>query len=384
MLDGVEERLAEVRMSARRKVRDRLAMVAGLATGDRRERDALLRRIAAWDDPADTGRGLAGLVGLSHTAVQKILKQATEERDTALDHLDVTVESLRRAWDPPPIPPAREDDLGDDEQRDDWEIEADDRDQHQRRAWHLRQKMCAACGKPSRRIVRWQVGKTSIAADADDPHRSGTGYVRDLSQPPALDGQPTWTVCGTVCARQVIDNDRANPSGATRVAGNDEFFYAVEAFHYLPHDSELPDVLVRLRATLMLTDHSRAVTTGDTAGAALHLRSLRRDIARTAAVLASIDTYTPPPRVFRPGDPEPSKDDVLQVRHGDTIYSNWSVLHRDRDDHWEDTNHTRRHTWDELTALGEITEIPPGTRPYPHRLPGRLDVPAAETVRMAT
>jgi hypothetical protein len=55
------QRLLAVRTQARRRVRDRLALAAALANGDRQERDELLRRIAGWDDPADSGRSLVHL-----------------------------------------------------------------------------------------------------------------------------------------------------------------------------------------------------------------------------------------------------------------------------------------------------------------------------------
>ena len=208
---------------------------------------------------------------------------------------------------------------------------------------------------------RWQVGKVSFAADPDDPHRDEAGHVSDLSQPPSFTMQPSWGACGTVCARRIIDEDRASPSGAIRVAGNDEFHYLVESFSYLPHDSELPNLLVRLRRNLDLTGYSgdeidRAVAAGDTARAMTHLASLRRDIARTAATLAAISTWTPPARRIPPGTPEPG--DAGQVRHGDVISGNWRSLYPG-EDHWQDPDGTRR-TWDELTAMagGDLTEIP--------------------------
>lgn len=320
VLDQADEALTHARDAARAQVRDRLAIVAGLASGDRRERDDLLRRITAWDNGADSYRALGKMTGLSHTAIRAIVKQATTDRDTALDHLDATVRSLRLAWDPPRLPAAVRDDAGwPDDEPSDSEQEQQERDDDDQRRAHLRLKSCAACGQPSRRIVRrWQVGKVSFAADPDDPHRDQYGHVSDLSQPPSFSSQPSWGACGTVCARRIIDEDRASPSGGIRVAGNDEFFYDVESFSYLPHDSELPDVLVRLRRNLDLTGYSRdeigrAVAAGDTARAASHLASLRRDIARTAATLAAISTWTPPGRRFPPGTPEPG--DAGQVRH---------------------------------------------------------------------
>jgi hypothetical protein len=100
----------------------------------------------------------------------------------------------------------------------------------------------------------------------------------------------------------------------------------------------------------------RAFATGDAASAVLDLADLRRRVARTAAILAGMRTYTPAPRTFGPGDRQP--DDVRQVRHGGTIYSEWPVLYRGREDSWEGPG-GKRHTWDELTELagGDLTEI---------------------------
>lgn len=256
-----------------------------------------------------------------------------------------------------------------------WEQEQEalyDHDGYERRK-HLALKSCAACGAPSRRIVRrWQVGKVSFSGDPGDPAIDQAGHISDLSHPPSYTGQPSWAVCGTVCARRIIDEDRANPSGGIRVAGNDEFFYEVESFRYLPHESELPDILVRLRSRMDLLGYSRegidrAVAAGDMAGAAYHLEGLRRDIARTAAVLAELETRTPSPRRFPPGSPEP---DGTQVRHGGVTYSNMSFLNFDpaRRDHWEGTDGTR-YTWLELTEMagGDLTEIPREHLHFPRR-----------------
>lgn len=360
VLDEGLGRLTTLRDAARAHVRDRLAIVAGLASGDRRERDELLRRIAGWDADADSYRSLGSLVGLSHTAVRKIVAQVSTERDDALDHLDATVRALSLAWDPPRLPPVRAENDDVDEEYSEEEYERQENDDHYYRLMHARRKTCAVCGKPSKRLVRrWQVGGANLGADADDPHRTD-GYVSDLTQSPHFTMQPEWGVCGTVCARQIITADRAEPRG-TRVAGNDEFFYAVEAFRYLPHESELPEVLNDLRASLEAAGYHRDGLTrdavdGDLAGAALHLAGLRREVAHLATALASIGTYTPPPRHFGPDDPEP--EGLVQVRHGDTIYSSWRSLYDDdRLNYWQSPDRTR-HTWTELTALGELVEIP--------------------------
>jgi hypothetical protein len=247
-----------------------------------------------------------------------------------------------------------------------WEQEQEalyDHDGYARRK-HLALKSCAACGAPSRRIVRrWQVGKVSFSGDPDDPAIDQAGHISDLSQPPSYTGQPSWAVCGTVCARRIIEDDRADPSGGTRVAGNDQYFYQVESFRYLPHDSELPDVLVQLRGNMDLLGYSRegidrAVAAGDMARAASHLESLRRDMARAAVILARLGTWTPPGRRFPPGSPEP---DAIQVRHGGVVYSNMSFLNFDRArrDHWEGTDGSR-YTWLELTDMadGDLTGVP--------------------------
>ncbi|SFQ82135.1 hypothetical protein SAMN05421854_13316 [Amycolatopsis rubida] len=80
VLDYATERhLENLRDDARRQVRDQLAHTARQANAHRRARDRLLRRISDWDDADDTGRGLAKLTDLSHTAVQKILRQNDED-----------------------------------------------------------------------------------------------------------------------------------------------------------------------------------------------------------------------------------------------------------------------------------------------------------------
>jgi hypothetical protein len=136
--------------------------------------------------------------------------------------------------------------------------------------------------------------------------------------------------------------------------------YEVEAWRYVPHASELPRALVRLR---MDTDgigaereqFERAVYNRDLSGAALNLARLRRYIAGAAADLAEIETWTPAPRTFSPGDQEPGEP--IQVRHGDTIYSNMKIFAFDgRADYWEGPGGERR-TWDEVAEMG-VTEIP--------------------------
>jgi hypothetical protein len=110
----------------------------------------------------------------------------------------------------------------------------------------------------------------------------------------------------------------------------------------------------------------RAVADGDMARAAHHLEGLRRDVARTAAILAELETRTASPRQFPPGSPEPGG---IQVRHGGVVYSNMSFLNFDpsRRDHWESTDGTR-HTWLELTEMadGDLTEVPREHIHIPH------------------
>ena len=327
VLDHCLSQLAGRRHLARAGVRDRLAVTARLASGDRRERDALLRRVKGWDDDADSYRGLGELVGMSHTQVRAIVRQAVDDRD-------------------------------DEDER--WEQEEAAADE--RRAY-TRRKNCSACGKPSRRLVRrYQPGRTIIQADDDDPSRDQYGHVTDLDESPRYSLQPSWAVCGTACARKVIEEDRAAPKGSW-VPGRQEFYYCVESFRYVPHDTELPRPLRQLRNSTDLTADTRerlerAVAAGDAAGAALHLASLRRDIAHAAAALAAIRTHTPAPRVFAPGDPAPG-DDVLQVRIADTIYRHWPVISPHVEGHWTGPSGQRR-TWDELTEAGggALTEIP--------------------------
>jgi hypothetical protein len=359
VLDRSVSQLARRRDAARAGVRDRLAIVARLASGDRRERDALLRRIAAWDAGTDSYRSLGNLVGMSHTNVRAIIKEATADRDEAIDHLDATVRSLSLAWDPPGLPHVRDHEY-DGDGPSDWELEQEALDGDRDRREHTSRRSCTLCGKPSTRLVRrWQAGKSAIGADDDDPARSPAGYVDDLDECPSYTFQPQWAVCGTACARKVIEADRADP-GPSRVPGRTEFWYEVESFRYVPHDSELPRILRQLRAIGDLEHEreaiERAIGRRDAAGAALDLASLRRKVAQTAAVLARIRTYTPPARTFGPGTRQPG--DVSQVRIGDRIYSDWSFAFP-REDSWEGPGGERR-TWDELTEMGDgnLTEIP--------------------------
>ena len=259
---------------------------------------------------------------------------------------------------PPAADPYADGDRDDQDERWEQEEAADD----ERRAY-TRRKSCSACGKPSRRLVRrYQPGRSIIAADDDDPARDQYGHVADLDESPHYSLQPSWAVCGTACARKVIEEDRAAPKGSW-VPGREEFYYSVEPFRYVPHDTELPRPLRQLRNSTDLVGHTRerlerAVAAGDAAGAALDLASLRRDIAQAAAALAAIRTHTPAPRVFAAGDPAPG-DDVLQVRIGDAIYRHWPVISPHVEDHWTGPSGQRR-TWDELTEMGggALTEIP--------------------------
>ena len=293
---------------------------------------------------------------MSHTQVREIVKQAVDDRDGAVDHLDATIRALKLAWDPPALPPAADPyaDYARDDEDERWDQE--EAAGEDRRAY-MRRKSCSVCGKPSRRLVRrWQAGRSIIAADRDDPARDQYGHVKDLDEPPHYSLQPSWAVCGTAHARTVIEEDRAAPKGSW-VPGREEFYYAVESFRYVPHDTELPRPLRQLRNSTDLIGYTRerlerAVAAGDAAGAAVDVASLRRDIARAAAALAAIGTHTPAPRTFAPGDPAPG-DDVFQVRIGDTIYRHWPVIadNPHMKDHWTGPT-DKRCTWDELTEVG--------------------------------
>lgn len=363
VVDDLDYRIERARLRARKQVRNRLAIVAGMAAGDHRERDELIRRIAAWHDPADTDRSLGAAAGLSHGAVQKIRKKI-DERDDAVARLAPSIESLIRAWAPDPIPAL--DDTGDDDsalygEPSDWEWEQEQHAEDSRLRAHRAQRTCAVsgCGKTSIRIVRrWQVDTTvSMPADRDDPDRDNGGYVHGLSTPPRFSGQPTWTVCGTVHARQIIDADRAHPVIKGNVAGNTEFHYEVAGFRYSPDDSELPDVIVELRHALGLLQHSldefaRDVLVKDAEGAARRLRDLRRAVARGAGRLAEFQTITTPARVYRLGDAEPTGSKVSQVRIGDVIYSSQKVFgFTDRTHAWFGPDDSSGLTWDELLAV---------------------------------
>ncbi|UGT58809.1 hypothetical protein [Nocardia asteroides] len=359
VLDDALADLEQARDAARDRVRSRLAIVAGLTSADRGERDALLRRIAAWDD-TDTYRSLGAIVGLSHTAVGKIVSQITTERDTALDHLDATVRSLQAAWDPPPVPGWRDRNAPEYDDYDDVDdIAAVERE----RELHRARATCTLCGKTSRKLVRrWQIEPVNSSPDHGDRLRSHDGgtTARQFTTRPSFAGQPSWAVCGNECARSVIAGDRERPTGLRYVPGT-EFHYQLDEFRFIPHHADQPGVLVGLSEDLRILAHHgaefvHAAATGAD-DAAVQLAALRRDIAQIAATLAGIRTYTPPPRRFAPGEPEPAGVD--QVRHGDVIYTNYSDMFPENG--WQSFGPGRAtYRWDELTAAaaGELIEIP--------------------------
>jgi hypothetical protein len=314
-------------------------------------------------------RQRAAATGEPYTVARRAVTR--QEHPQGGPGVDAAVRTLLNAWDlmrrTKPSPAAERQAEREHAEQVEWEQEQEafyGPDSYERRK-HLALRSCAACGQRSRRIVRrWQAGKVSFSGDPGDPAADQYGHIFDLSQPPSFTGQPSWAVCGTICARRIIEDDRAQGHpGGHRVAGNDQFFYEVKSFRYLPHESELPGILVRLRGNMELLGYSRegidrAVGDGDMARAAYHLEGLRRDIARTAVILAELETRTPPGRQFPPGSPEP---DGIQVRHGGVIYSNMRFLSFDpaRRDYWESTDGTR-YTWLELTKMagGDLTEVP--------------------------
>jgi hypothetical protein len=107
VLDLAEERLAEVRDTARTKVRDKARATASLTSGDRAERDRLVRRISAWG--TDSDRAIGRLVDLSHTAVQKITAKPGSAPGSAPDNVvpiapgvsirQVEASGSREKWD---------------------------------------------------------------------------------------------------------------------------------------------------------------------------------------------------------------------------------------------------------------------------------------------
>lgn len=356
VIDNGLECVTGLRDAARARVRDRLAIVAALSSADRSERDELLRRIVAWDNGIDSYRALGKVVGLSHTTVRNIVRQATVEHDLALDHLPATLRSLSLAWDPPEVPEVYDD--GYDDCDPDWnDYDGPDLEEVHRLA-HLRLKTCAVCEKPPVRLVRrWRVG-TGTILDSNDPHCDRPGYPRHLGQSPTYDTDARWAVCGTACAREVINTDRARP---TRRVGDDEY-YNIERFHYTPHDSEVPEPLIELRRLLTMVNHdwdrlAEAAVCENPEAAAQSVVGLRRGIVRAAEALAEFRTYTPPPRRFLPGDPEPT--DLNQVRHGDDIYTYNDRPWTGGPPEWHRSGGDS-HTWNELTELanGDLHEIP--------------------------
>ena len=355
---GLHERVQRARVLARRQVRSRLGIVAAMSEGGRQERDELIRRIKAWHEPDDTDRALGAAAGLSHGAVQKILKREAD-RDDALARVAPSVQALVQAWAPAPLPAM--DDTGDDEDdRDDyadepteWEMEQEDTARRHALAARRAQKQCAlpGCRKPSRKIVkRWQVDDTRLlTADDDDPDRTPQGYVPGLSITPRYSG-PTWTACGTTHARALIDADRAKPYITGSVPGGAPYHYEVESFGYVADDDDLPAPVRKVRHSLSLLGHSmeqflRAVSAGDRITAAHYLDSLRRDVARGALSLADLHTTSTPAIPYHHGDPEPTEE-VLWVRDGDTIYTRRSVFGREL---WYGPDRTAPgRTWEEL------------------------------------
>ncbi|MGW5384016.1 hypothetical protein [Nocardia sp. NPDC003963] len=355
VIDGGVEYVTELRDAARARVRDHLEIVAGLMSADRSERDELLRRIASWDGGGDSYRSLGNLVGLSHTTVRTIVMEATVEHDLALTHLPATLRSLALAWNPPGLPEAHSDRYDDYYEPDDDEFGIGE----SRRLEHLRLKSCAVCGEPPHKIVRrWTIG-TGEALDRHDPHREQPGYPRTLGQKPRYDTGARWAVCGTVCAREAINTDRARPA---RHVGTDEY-YEVERFRYTPHDSELPEPLLDLRSLLRTLDSNwnwlaEATTTDDTEQAARNVNEFRRAITRSAEAVAQFRTYTTAPRQFLPGDAEPAN--VARVRHGDDIYTNGNDPWIFGPPGWHIPGTDTTLTWDELASMadGDLYEIP--------------------------
>lgn len=307
---GLADRLDFARARARDRIRGRLALIAGMAESSRRERDELIRQIASWGDD-DTHRSLGVAAGLSHGAVQKIIMKV-ERRDDVLEALEErlasALEVLVRDLDPDPLHPLA--------------ATGNRNRQAERRA----QQRCAVpdCAAASRLIVRrWHLDDAvSLPADEDDPERDPLDdTTTTLSVQPRFKGQPTWTACGTVHARDLVAGDRAVTGS---VLGGPVYHYQVESFRYLPDDAELPRPVLRVRHCLELLNDSKtalteAVHAGHLTRAASCLRSLKLDIARSALVLSELYTEPTPATSYRHGDPEPGLE-VRQVEVGDTLY----------------------------------------------------------------
>ena len=361
------------RLRARQQVRDYLAILGGLTQADRSRRDALLRRIKAWCDPVDTDRALGAAVGMTHGAVQQIIKK-TAATDTAVDSLGATLRSLALAWAPDPVP-----DLDDAGPRDDFDDEHQDEEYDepygalppwQLRRAHEAKRICAACQAASATHIvrRWQIARTLFPATPGDPTAENT-YVNGLSEPPSYEGQPTWTVCGTICARQVIDTDRANPTGPSWVP-DAAFHYQLESWRYEPLEADLPVPVRTLRSVLRgtsyrLEDLNRALGASDPYRAANTITDLRRHIVQAATALADLEIVTALSYRYQVGEPEPTWPRVLWVRHAGRLYrsqNQYTLTGTTR--LWVTAESNTAYTWAELAELAGDQGLEVIPRPY--------------------
>ncbi|WP_329431090.1 hypothetical protein OG339_48870 (plasmid) [Streptosporangium sp. NBC_01495] len=356
---GLTERMQRARALARRQVRERLAVVAAMSEDGRHERDELIRRIRGWREEVDTHRALGAAAGLSHSAVQKIIDGVAKRDDAparvAQAWVAMSAQILAQTWAPSRSPASAV--TGDDEYDDkpsEWKLRQEEETARQQAlAARRAQKHCAVpgCGKSSRRIVkRWQVDNTLlVTADAGDPDRTAEGHVPGLSVVPRYSG-PTWTACGTVHARALIDADRAQPPITGGAPGDAPFYYAVEPFGYIADDADLPVSVREVRHSLGLVGHSleqfsAAVSAGDMTRAADYLADLRRDVARGAFSLADLRTTATPAIHYLPGEAGPDGE-VTQVRDGDIVYTR-------REGHdgrrlWYGPDDVKGRTWQDL------------------------------------
>lgn len=242
-----------------------------------------------------------------------------------------------------------------------------DRCEHDR---HVATRRCAVldCTAPSTVQVRaWSVSHHRVQAHRIDPDLTpDTGGDEWVD----VDDTPSYGWCRTACsqrhARQLVDDDRAWAWRQQAEAGKDpdrRLRYEITSFRYEPDRMDLPEVLAELRAlgdflryrTANLARAGYDPTDAQTAPVDVALADARRDADRLVEMLAALSTTAPEPRRYSAGDPEPGHDVRLVRRGGDHYHR---ADRRDGSTIWFGATAAAEHHWDQLTAAGELVEVP--------------------------
>lgn len=233
---------------------------------------------------------------------------------------------------------------------------------------HVRARHCAVpgCTDPSRVQIRaWSVSHHQVQAKQLDPELTpetgGDEWVE-------LDDTPSYGWSKPACshrhARQLVDDDRASDWRQRAEASKDpdrRLRYEIRPWRYEPDRLDVGELLANLRDTGRVV----ALATAELARAGydpadprvlpadVSLDDARRAVARLADMLAAISTHAPEPRRFSAGDPEPAG--LHTVRQGDDYYHRGAVGDPTV---WVGPTVAQRYNWDQLTALGDVTELP--------------------------